>query len=160
MKLITKMVFCALVSLLLFSTKAIAEAPTQKFEELTPKEYIVKYAKQFQTDPNLLLKIANCESQFIPLAEGDFKNGKYLAIGLYQYHEDMWNGSVKLYKAEVFDENLDRYSPHDQAKITAFIFAKHPELRTKWTSYVAYANGGTYTFYSKLLGRKYTVVCK
>lgn len=163
MKLIKKMVFCATISLLLFfSTKVIAEAPLYESSatQNTPQEYIVEYAKQFETNPDVLLTIARCESQFNPLAKGDYKDGTYLAIGLYQYHLDMWNGSVLLYKAEVSDENLNRYSYQDQAKLTAFIFAKHPELRTKWTSYVAYINGGTYTFYSKSLGKKYTVICK
>jgi hypothetical protein len=163
MKLIKKMVFCATISLLLFlGTKVIAEAPLYEntAKQSTPQEYIVEYAKQFELNPELLLKIAKCESHLDPLAEGDYKNGTYLAIGIYQYHQDMWNGSVLLYRKEVYDEPLDRYSYHDQAKLTSFIFAKHPELRKKWTSYVAYMNGGTYTFYSKLLGKYFTVVCK
>jgi hypothetical protein len=163
MRFIFKMVFCVIASLLVINgTKAIAEAPIYDgpVKQKTPQEYIVEYAKQFEISSELLLKIAKCESQFDPLAEGDFKNGKYLAIGLYQYHQSMWDSSVKLYKAKVFDEELDRYSYQDQAKLTAFIFARHPELRNKWTSYVAYANGGTYTFYSKLLEKKYTVICK
>lgn len=162
MKLKIKMVVCVVISLIILSSKVTAEAPTYEIvvKIETPQDYIIKYAEQFDTNPELLLKIANCESQFNPEAKGDKKDGVYLAVGLYQYHLDMWNGSVELYKKEVADENLSRDSFQDQAKITAFIFAKHPELRKKWTSYVAYINGGTYSFYSKLLGKHYTVVCK
>ena len=156
------MVIIVIISLYAIGTKMRTEAPTYDSvaRQKTPQEYIVEYSKQFNTDPNLLLKIARCESQFDPLTKGDYKDGQYLAIGLYQYHAGMWDDSEKLYRKDVYDEDLDRNSYQDQAKLTAFIFAEHPNLRTKWTSYVAYANGGTYKFYSKLLGKNYTVVCK
>ncbi len=162
MKLIKKMVFCATLSLLAFSTKIIAEAPKQDIPPkiLSPKESILEYANQFGTNPNVLLKVAECESHYDPKAVGDYKDGEYLAINIYQYHKGTWDEFVKIYKKEVYDEELHRDSYQDQAKVTAYIFAKYPNLRKRWTSYVAYANGGTYTFYSKLLQKKYTVICQ
>jgi deoxyxylulose-5-phosphate synthase len=65
MKLIKKMVFCAILSLLLFSTKTVAEAPLEKNPPkiLSPKESIVEYANRFGTDPNVLLKVAETAQQ-------------------------------------------------------------------------------------------------
>lgn len=162
MKLIKKLVFCAIVSLLALSTKTIAEAPLYEIphDTKTPKEKIVEYANRFGTDPNVLLKVADCESHYDPKAVGDYKNGEYLAINIYQYHKGTWDEFVEIYQKEVYDEELERDSYQDQAKVTAYIFAKYPDLRKRWSTYVAYANGGTYTFYSKLLQRKYTVICQ
>lgn len=162
MKIYKKMVFCAIVSLLALSTKTIAEAPPEDNPQkiLSPRESIVEYANRFGTDPNVLLKVADCESHYDPKAVGDYKNGEYLAINIYQYHSGTWDEFVEIYQKEVYDEQLERDSYQDQAKVTAYIFAKHPEFRKRWTSYVAYANGGTYTFYSKLLEKEFTVVCR
>jgi len=158
----------ALLFLNISGTNA-AEAPIYKIdtpisveivEEKTQHEYIDIYAKKFETDPVLLKKIAGCESHGDPNAKGDYKNGIPLAIGSYQYHDGTWEAFEKIYRNEYLDEDLDKFSYHDQIKLTAFIFAKHPELRKRWSTFVAYTNGGTYSFYSSLLGNYYTVTCK
>lgn len=142
------MVTCVMISLLISSAKvSIAESPTYK----TAKDYIVEYAELYDTDATVLLKVAECESHFKQEANGDGKN----AIGIYQYWQDTWKDMSKL-----FGEELDINSVNDQAKLTAFIFAKYPKYKTKWTAYRAIQNGGTYSFYSTKLKRHFTVTCK
>ena len=148
MKFKTIMVACVMISLLISSAKvSIAESPTYK----TAKDYIVEYAELYDTDATVLLKVAECESRFDQEAIGDSKN----SVGIYQYWKDTWEEMSKLY-----GEKLDINSVNDQAKLTAFIFAKYPKHKTKWTAYRAIQNGGTYSFYSTKLKRHFTVTCK
>lgn len=141
-------------SLIGFPTQLIAQ-PLEIVPVLTPSDYIVKYANQFNTDPNVLLKVAKCESEIKQTTKGDYLNGTYLAIGLFQYHQGTWIRHSKL-----LGEELDRDSVEDQAKLAAYIFANYPEARNEWTTYRAIMNGGVYSFYSKLLGKHYTVICR
>jgi len=153
------MVIIVFVSLIIVSSNAKAEAPIYKPEPprtYTAKEYIIRYAKQFRTNPKLLLKIANCESEMNTNAIGDAG----LAIGIYQYHKNTWNDFVKLYKRKVYDENLNIYSYQDQAKLTSFIFSEYPEYKNRWTTYIAYRKGGEYRFYSYLLKKHFISVCR
>lgn len=142
------MVTCVMISLLISSAKvSIAESPTYK----TAKDYIVEYSELFGTDANVLLKVAECESGLNQNAKGDSNK----AVGIYQYWQDTWNRFEKLY-----GEKLDINSYQDQAKLTAFIFAKYPQYKTQWTAYRAIQKGGVYSFYSNKLGKYFVARCK
>jgi len=95
---------------------------------LTPKEYISLYAPNKAIEKELL-KVASCESNFKPNAihYHDGGKGKH-SFGIFQYQESTFLAFSKL-----FGEELDYYSYHDQIKLTAWIFAKHPELKDRWT---------------------------
>lgn len=116
----------------------------------TPQEYIEYYAKIYNTDPNVLLSVAKCESEFNQNNIGDGNR----AVGLFQFHQETWNRMSKL-----LGEKLDRNSVKDQARLSAFIFANYPEMRKEWSTYRAIEKGGTYSFYSTLLQKHYTVKC-
>jgi hypothetical protein len=166
MKTIKIMVLLAILSLITISSKGNAEAPSITVapepiiiiepvvttdEVLIPIDYINKWADFYKTDKVELGKIASCESNMGVIKTGD----KGLAHGLYQYHTGTWLKAEKLIK-----EDLDINDIEDQAKMTAFLWAKYPSWKTQWTTYVAYKNGGTYSFYSRVLEGHYTVVCK
>lgn len=131
-----------------------------KIDEPTLEEYIEEYATRFGSDESMVKKVCECESGTGKRLSGDFKNGIYLAIGPFQYHNETWIRHAKIYEA-VYHEKLDRNSIHDQAKLVSFIFSlDDEELKREWSSYRAITSGGIYTFYSKLLEKTFTVVCK
>lgn len=135
-------------------------APTQVAEADIPvpipipndvKGMIVYYGEQYGAEIPLLDKMAFCESTYNPKAVGD--GGR--ALSVYQYHKETFYSHAKL-----MGEELNYNSAHDQIKLTAWISVHHPDKLRAWTSYRAIKNGGTYSFYSKLLKKHYTVVCK
>ncbi len=126
-----------------FPTK-VAYARTVPVEE-TYLDLAIKY----QVDYNLMRSISSCESGGSMEAIGDGNR----AFGEFQYHVGTWENFTKR-----MGENLDITSRYDQWKVTAWALSnghgKH------WTSYVAIQNGGTYSFYSKLLKKHFTVKCQ
>lgn len=117
----TIIVVCVLsLSLLGFSTKGDAEPQII----LSPKEYISLYALKYGASEKELLSVAKCESSLVKSARGD--GGK--SIGIFQYKKNTFNQFSKL-----LGEQLDFYSYHDQAKLTAFVFAEYPKLKSHWT---------------------------
>lgn len=139
-------------SLFGFPLKDIAselEIKESKISELSIDEQIDHYATLYGVEGSLIKKMVQCESEYKTTAIGD--GG--MARGLLQYHQ----GSFKRH-AELFGEELDYYSSHDQIKLGTWAVANG--YGREWTSYRAIQNGGTYSFYSKLLQRHYTVVCK
>lgn len=118
---------------------------------LSPKEVITYYSNLYGADEVVLLKMAECESNFNPNAVGDGNRAK----NLYQFHRGTFDRYSRL-----FGQELDYDSYHDQAMLTAWLAVNKPEALNEWTSYRAIKNGGTYSFYSKLLQKHFTVVCK
>lgn len=137
-----------IISLYATGTKIKAEAP-----DIPPTavEYIKEFAEKYNTDPNVLIKVAKCESRFNQEAIGDGNR----SLGIYQYHKGTWERFEDL-----IGEDLDINSMYDQIKLTSFIFANYPKLRYSWSTFTALSNGGTYKFYSKLLKKNFVVVCK
>lgn len=124
---------------------------TEPPKELTIEETIAKYSQIYGAPERLLYSMAMCESNLNPNIKGD----SGLAVGLFQYHDGTWNRM-----SSYMGETLDKYSWHDQIKLTAWVAANRPDRLREWTSYVAIQKGGTYSFYSKLLKRNFTVHCK
>ena len=96
---------------------------------LTPRQSVSLYALKYGAVESELIKVASCESNFNPKAihYNDGGKGKH-SVGMFQYQRTTFDGFSKL-----LGEELDYYSYHDQAKLTAFIFAKYPRLKSHWT---------------------------
>lgn len=122
------MVLCVLASLLAMPTKAMTDESLYEhfiFEAFfTERDYIQYYASKYDAPTQQLLTVAKCESTFSQEAVGD--NGK--ANGIFQYHKPTWDRYSKL-----MGEELDYYSAHDQAKLTAFVFKNYPNEKRAWT---------------------------
>lgn len=84
------------------------------------------YATNYKTSEETLLAVCRCESNFEPKAVGDHG----LAKGIFQYHKSTFEDFSSL-----LGEKLEYTSYKDQAKLTAYVFAKHPELRKHWSCF-------------------------
>lgn len=118
------------------------------------KDIIEEVAIKFDQDPILINKISFCESRH-KVASHDGGRG----INVTGIHDKTFKGWLSLYEKET-EETLDINSTYDQLKMMSWAFSKGEKYRRQWTTYVAYKNGGTYTFYSKLLKGTYTAKCK
>lgn len=153
---INLLLILALAILLLFSIKAEG---SDQVEVETPVDYSVKamierLAPRYGQDPELIYKITYCESQH-KIKSHDGGRGKNIT-GIHDTTFNLW---LPLYeKAE--NETLDIHSSYDQLKMMSWAFSQGESYRRQWTTYRAYINGGTYTFYYKLLKGTYTARCK
>ena len=89
---------------------------------------IVEQAFYYGANPRELLAVARCESNFVKTAVGD--GGK--AKNIYQYHEPTWNAFRGIFERNTGTLGLEYDSAEDQAQLTAYIFANHPELKSHW----------------------------
>jgi len=117
--------------------------------EPTIPELINRFALEYGVDHNLALSVAKCESGLKPTTSGD--GGK--ANGVFQY----WKPTFERHSKE-FGEELNYESPYDQIKLAMWAFSKG--YAREWTTYRAIQNGGVYSFYSRSLGKHFTVRCK
>lgn len=143
-------------------TRVTAEAPQPIVEEaiatLHKSEYsqediinlIKLYSEKYQVDKNVLIKMAECESNFKQNTYGDKNN----AFGLYQF----WNETWHRHSIKYFGHELDKNSVVDQIMLASAAISGGDG--NEWTSYRAIKNGGSYTFYYKLEKRYVTVYCK
>lgn len=121
---------------------------------LTVEQMINTLAPKYGQDPKLISKISYCESKH-KVASHD--GGR--ALNITGIHDTTFKGWLRLYEKEQ-GETLDKNSTYDQIKMMSWAFSKGESYRRQWTTYVAYKNGGTYSFYSKLLKGHYTAKCK
>ena len=138
-------------------SKSSAEAPEIPLKERSIQSIITYYADMYGVDPSVSLAVARCESGYDSSVKGDYKNGVPLALGLFQYHNETWNRHYK----EFFNTTgitLDRNIPADNAQLANWAFSTGKGA--EWTTMTALKKGGTYSFYSKLLGKHFTVTCK
>jgi len=121
-------------------------------EAMSVPELIDYIAPQYGASPELLKKIVWCESNFKTDVWHDNKHG----WGTTGFHRTTFEDWQKRFGREdlIYESNFD------QIVLMAIAFEKGESYRRAWTSYRAYSNGGTYTFYSRLMGRWYTVTCK
>lgn len=136
-----------------FNTPALAEAPEKSFEEYSVKELIEYIAPQFGQDPKLISKITWCESGH-KVQSHDGGAG----VNITGIHDSTFNGWLPKYEKEV-GETLNIDSQFDQLKMMSFAF-QDKNKRNEWTTYIAYTNGGEYTFTNKKSGKTFTVKCK
>lgn len=114
-----KSILVAVLLIVPFTKTGIEPQPV-----LSPQDYIVKYSQEYHAPEKELLLVSKCESNFNPNAIGDGNKAK----NIFQYHEPTFNRYEKL-----LGEDLDYNSYHDQAKLTAFIFANYPKEKKAWT---------------------------
>lgn len=138
----------------LVSDVASVESIKEKRSKMTIPQIIEEVSPMFGQDPKLISKITYCESKFKVVVH-DGGHGK----GVTGIHKKTFNLWLVKYKKEN-NETLDYNSSYDQLKMMAYAFSKGDSYRNQWTTYVAYKNGGTYSFYSKLLKKNFTVKCK
>jgi hypothetical protein len=119
-------------------------------EEYSVPELIEHYATIYNQDPELLKKVAECESKY----EKDLSGDGGLAYSVFQFHK----GTFEKWSKE-FGELLDYESYHDNIKLAVWSFSQGENYRKAWSTYVAITNGGEYSFYSKLLKKHFTVIC-
>ncbi len=117
-----------IVCLLLCSLMCVKPESTSAdpLQILTPQEYISLFAREYGANEKQLMTVAKCESGFKPTALGDHLKAR----NIYQYHLETFQRFSLL-----IGEKLDYDSYYDQAKLTAFIFAKYPQLRSHWTCF-------------------------
>lgn len=143
--------------LVLLGSFAQSTTSSELHIEPTPtidKEYIQEKVNQFSNiysiDPRLVTRVIECESKYDHENVGD--GGR--AFGVMQYHKASFLRHAKL----MGEPDLDYYSTHDQIKVGTWAIANGHGR--EWTAYRAIMNGGTYSFYSKLLKKHFTVKCK
>ena|ERR1035437_7298959 len=92
-------------------------------------ELISIYAREYGASEKQLLVVSVCESKLNPNAihYNDGGRGKH-SVGLFQYQKTTFDAF-----ADLKGEDLDYYSYNDQIKLTAYIFANYPELKSRWT---------------------------
>lgn len=127
----------------------IASAPTRTLNQYSPKELADHYASISQGESRYTSAVIACESRYEVAIKGD--GGRALGVG--QFHKPTFERLSKL-----MGEELDYYSYYDQTKLLAWSLDNG--YGSNWTTYRAIKNGGTYSFYSKLLGKNYTSVCR
>lgn len=110
-------------------------------------------APQFGQDPQLISKIAWCESGHKVKSHDGGR-----AVNITGIHDRTFDGWLPLYKADR-GETLNKDSTFDQIKMMSWAFSKGSSYRNQWTTYVAYTKGGTYAFYSRLLKDHFVVKC-
>lgn len=126
-----------------------------KRAKMTIPQIIEEVSPIFGQDPKLISKVAYCESHF-KVVDHD---GGY-GMGVTGIHRATFNSWLIKYKKESNGETLNYNSSYDQLKMMAWAFSKGDSYRNQWTTYVAIQKGGSYSFYSKLLQKNFTVRCK
>lgn len=125
-------------------------APEQDFEAMSVSELIDYIAPQYGADKELIKKITWCESKHKALP-----HDRGLGFGVTGYHRKTFE-----YHKGLFGRSELKYeSTFDQLTLMSIAFSKGEQYRNLWTTYVAYKNGGTYSFYSNTLQGHYTVKC-
>lgn len=129
------------------------EDATMTVEAMSVPEMIDYIAPQYGADTELLKKITFCEASH-NLGNVIHDGGR--GTGTTGFLKNTFNDwKVKLGRPElVYESNFD------QLTLMAIAFEKGESYRMAWTSYRAYINGGTYTFYSSYEHRWITVHCK
>lgn len=138
-------------------TPAMAQAPEltweQKVSNMSVVEQINYIAPRFDQSPKLIGKVTWCESshKVLPHDGG-------AGMGVTGIHKATFDGWNIMFEKE-FGFKLNYESTFDQITMMSYVFGKGESYRNQWTTYVAYANGGTATLFSKTIGY-FTVTCK
>ena len=148
MKQLIMITFVLTLCLFITNPLQIAQAEQSITTEYSTTELIKKYAQVYNVNSKVMLAMMRCESSGNQSAIGDGGRAK----GLYQYHTGTWERIEKK-----LDKDMDINSEHDQIHMTAYALSQG--MGSQWTSYVAIKNGGTYSFYSRLMKQHYTVKC-
>lgn len=108
----------------------LAEAPERPISDFTVSEMITYYSTLYGAVEREIRLVGVCESGLRQVTNPN--DGGSPSIGMFQYKVGTWDRYSKL-----LGEELDINSPHDQIKLTSFIFAKYPKEKRAWTcSYI------------------------
>ena len=103
-----------------------AEAPQRSISEYSVSELITHYTTLYGSSEREIRLVGVCESGLRQVTNPN--DGGSPSIGMFQYKVGTWARYSKL-----LGEELDINSPHDQIKLTSFIFAEHPKEKRAWT---------------------------
>ncbi len=118
----------------------------------TVPEIIDYVTPTFGQDPLVIRKITWCESGWQVV---DHDN--HAGLNVTGIHDDTFRGWLPDYEKENH-ETLNIDSTYDQIKMMSWAFSKG--YANQWTTWVAYHNGGTYSFWSPSLKKHFIVHCK
>lgn len=108
-----------------------SEAPPSTFQ-LSRHQIIVKQAMVYGAQAEELSNVAKCESGYSMKVIGQAGE-----IGAWQYNPDTFR---RMSKAMGEKLNIDSFD--DQAKLTAWVYANHPEWKDQWSTWrVWYGEG-------------------
>jgi len=136
--------------------QVIEDARIAKVEEknridtMTVLELIDYIAPQYGANPDLIKKIAFCEAGYrhFPVHDGG------AGVGTTGYQKNTFKDDQKRFNRPdlVYESNFD------QLTMMSISFQAGEKYRNRWTTYVAYNNGGAYTFVDRK-GVKHTARC-
>lgn len=106
-----------------------AQAPTREIKEYSNIELIDYFAKKYNIDKTMFLKVAKCESKLNPKAihYNDGGKGKH-SVGIFQFQEKTF-----LTWEKKLGEDLNYGSAFDQIKLASFMWSKGQQ--NQWSCY-------------------------
>lgn len=123
-----------------------------KITELTLPNQVEVFSELYGVDSTIVNRVIQCESNGNHKAVGDGGRSR----GIAQFQKPTFNNLAKLYSKE-YNEALNYDSEFDQVKLLTWSIANGHG--SNWTAYRALMNGGKYSFYSRQLGKHFTVYC-
>lgn len=127
----------------------------ERINKMTYVEMVDYIAPQFQQDPHKIKQVIFNESGFKVQCHDSCRARNVTAI-----HDSTFKTWLPKYEKEM-GETLNMDSQFDSIKLMSWAFSKGNSYRNQWTTYVACTNpSGTYSFYSNLMKKSYTVVCQ
>lgn len=124
-----------------------------ELKQYTVTALLEHFAKEYRTDPIPLLKVGECESGYNEKAHNktDPNGGSKSYM---QFQSTTFYGYAK----KIGIQNPNIWNKIQVAQVAAYMFSIGEG--NQWTTYRAYMNGGSYSFYYKPLGKTITVYCR
>jgi len=149
--LIKKIIVLGLIlPLVVFAKPKLTEELHINPLDLDPQQQVVYFSNLYGGNPDIALKVMDCESSGSHSAKGD--GGR--SNGIFQFQKSSFERMEK-----DFGEDLNYTSQYDQIKLASYALASK-KYQNEWTSFRAIMNGGKYSFYSSQMKRHYTIYCK
>lgn len=119
------------IALVLGSKIALADSSDVPLSySLSQHQIVVLAAQEFAAPVDQIMTVGHCESGTKKQYFNQSAIGAAGEIGAFQYFQSTWD-----FMSHAMGETLDIHSFADQAKLTAWVFANHPEWKTQWSTY-------------------------